>query len=216
MLALPAKLGRFVKPAIARPLVPAVYNPKMSVDAWCCTTKLENTHGTEFRELLYPWHPWFGLRVCVHAVVEKSDGVAFRCSVTGSNVDRWLEVPAWMFDRSACSHAGAVTDPHADLAALTALAGFLRHALNGRVASSDIPLSDLSRSSRDQNRGEAHATANEVAASAPQCAAADRPVRRRIAKDDRQHAGLVRAASGDTAALTELMTRLILDHAGNN
>jgi hypothetical protein len=32
-----------------------------------CTTKLENAHGTEFRELLYPWHPWFGLRVGVQA-----------------------------------------------------------------------------------------------------------------------------------------------------
>ena len=193
-----------------------VGNRAKSAGASDCTTKLENTHGTEFRELLYSWHPWFGLRVCVHAVVEKSDGVAFRCSVTGSNVDRWLEVPAWMFDRSACSHAGAVTDAHADLAALTALAGFLRHALNGRVASSDIPLSELSSLSRDQNRGEAHATANEVAASAPLCAAADRPVRRRIAKDDRQHAGWSGLPAEIQAALTELMTRLILDHAGNN
>ena len=30
-----------------------------------CTTRLENTHGTEFRELLYPWHPWFRLRIGV-------------------------------------------------------------------------------------------------------------------------------------------------------
>jgi len=26
-------------------------------------TKLENAHGTEFGELLYPWHPWAGLRI---------------------------------------------------------------------------------------------------------------------------------------------------------
>src|SRR5262249_5937639 len=24
-------------------------------------TRLENAHNTEFRELLYPWHPWSGL-----------------------------------------------------------------------------------------------------------------------------------------------------------
>jgi hypothetical protein len=28
-----------------------------------CITKLENAHGTESRELLYPWHPWAGLSV---------------------------------------------------------------------------------------------------------------------------------------------------------
>jgi len=27
-----------------------------------CITKLENAHGTEFVEVLYPWHPWAGLR----------------------------------------------------------------------------------------------------------------------------------------------------------
>jgi hypothetical protein len=30
------------------------------------TTRLENAHGTEFRELLCPWHPRFGLRGAVH------------------------------------------------------------------------------------------------------------------------------------------------------
>ena len=34
-----------------------------------CTTRLENTHGTELRELLYRWHPWFGLRVGVPLAV---------------------------------------------------------------------------------------------------------------------------------------------------
>src|SRR5438093_11349591 len=68
-----------------------------------CTTRLENAHGTEFRELLYPWHPWFGLRVGVHEAIERSDGSVFRCSLSGSDADRWLEVPAWMFDRSACA-----------------------------------------------------------------------------------------------------------------
>jgi peptidoglycan hydrolase-like protein with peptidoglycan-binding domain len=34
----------------------------------CCTTRFENAHGTELRELLYRWHPWFGLRVSIHVV----------------------------------------------------------------------------------------------------------------------------------------------------
>ncbi|CAH1696377.1 hypothetical protein CHELA1G11_40024 [Hyphomicrobiales bacterium] len=68
-----------------------------------CTTRLGNTHGTEFREVLYRYHPWFGREVGVHGVVAKCDGVYFRCAVAGAQGDRWLEVPAWMFELSLCS-----------------------------------------------------------------------------------------------------------------
>ena len=122
-----------------------------------CTTRLENTHGTEFRELLYPWHPWFALRVGVHEAIEKSDTIVFRCNLSGSDADCWLEVPAWMFDRSACTKVRVVADGHADLAALTTLATLLRHVLTDRFASSNALLSGASSLSRDQNRGEVHA-----------------------------------------------------------
>jgi hypothetical protein len=88
-----------------------------------CTTRFQNAHGTEFREVLYSWHPWSGLRVGVHEAIDKSDGIVFRCSLCGSDVDRWLEVPAWMFDRSARASMRAAADAHVELAALTALAG---------------------------------------------------------------------------------------------
>jgi len=87
-----------------------------------------------------------------------------------------LEIPAWMFDRSACAGMRAAADAHADLAALTMLAALLRHALNGRFASSNISLLGAPRLSRDQNRGEVHATPDEADAGAPPRAAADRPV----------------------------------------
>src|SRR5438094_10381189 len=131
----------------------------LDVAASHCTTRLENTHGTEFRELLYPWHPWFGLRVGVHAAIERSSDTVFRCSLSGSDADRWLEVPAWMFDRSACAKV-QVADAHVDLAALTHLAALLRRALNDRFTSSNAPLSRVSILSRDQTRGELHATSN--------------------------------------------------------
>jgi hypothetical protein len=79
----------------------------------------ENTHGTEFRELLYPWHPWHGLRVSIHATIDKLDGIVFRCSLSGADAERWLEVPACMFDRSACARVREAADAHVDLAALT-------------------------------------------------------------------------------------------------
>jgi hypothetical protein len=39
-------------------------------------------------------HPWFGAQVAVHEAIEKANGVVFRCTLSGSGADRWLEVPA--------------------------------------------------------------------------------------------------------------------------
>src|SRR5262245_62801318 len=75
----------------------------MGVAMRACTTRLENAHGTEFWELLYPWHPWSGLRIGIHEAIERPGGVVFRCDLTASDANRWLEIPAWMFDRSACA-----------------------------------------------------------------------------------------------------------------
>ncbi|WP_247456185.1 hypothetical protein, partial [Bradyrhizobium sp. 166] len=46
---------------------------------------------------------------CVHGAIDKADDVVFRCTLDGSQADRWLEVPAWMFDRTACHDAGFLT-----------------------------------------------------------------------------------------------------------
>ena len=165
----------------------------------CCTTRLKNTHGTDFRELLYRWHPWFGLRVGVHEAIERSGEVVFRCSLSGTDVDRWLEIPAWMFERSACAWVRVAADAHADLAALMALAELVRHALSDRFAPSNALLPGASSLSRDQNRGEVHARPEEADASAPPLAAPNRPVRRRTKDDDRRHAGVVWPSDGDTS-----------------
>jgi hypothetical protein len=163
----------------------------------CCTTRLENTHETEFRELLYPWHPWFGLRVGIHSAIEKPDGVFLRCSLRDSDADRWLEVPAWMFDRSACTRARAAADAHVDIVALTALATLLRRVLNERFASSNAPLSSA-RLSHEANRGEIHAKSHEADAGALPRAVADGSVCRGPSEGHRRHAGVVRASDGGT------------------
>jgi hypothetical protein len=160
------------------------------------STKLKNTHGTEFRELLYPWHPWFGVRVTVHEAINKSN-VVFRCSQRGCDADRGLEVPAWMFDRSACARVRVAADAHADMAALTTLAALLRQVLNDRLASSNSLFPSASILSRDQNRGDIHATPDEADASTPR-ARTNRPVRSRT-EDDRRHTGVVRTADGDAS-----------------
>ena len=35
-------------------------------------------------------------------MIDKAEGAAFRCTLDGSQVSRWLEIPAWMLDRAAC------------------------------------------------------------------------------------------------------------------
>src|SRR4051812_41930813 len=123
----------------------------------CCRTRLENAHGTAFRELLYPWHPWFGMRVAVHETIAKSDGVAFRCTLSGSASDRWLEIPAWMFERSGFpEQARVAVTPGVEMPALFTLAELLRQALKNGPAPSNTLLPGALISSHDPNRREDH------------------------------------------------------------
>lgn len=120
------KLVRVAQPATGLHLAPGVCSPKMNAVAPCCTTHRRNTHGTEQRELLYPWHPWAERQVFIHEVIEKGDASVFHCSISGQALDRWLEVPGWMFDRVPSASWRITTAPHVDLAALGALATLLR------------------------------------------------------------------------------------------
>jgi hypothetical protein len=86
-----------------RPPVLVVCSQERHAGGSCCTTRLQNTHGTEEREVLYPWHPWVGCIVQIHKVVEKASGNVARCSREGAAVCRALELPTWMFDRAACA-----------------------------------------------------------------------------------------------------------------
>jgi hypothetical protein len=68
----------------------------------------------------------------------------FSFTLSGSDVDRWLEIPAWMFERSACARVRVAADAHVDLSALMALAELVRDALSDRFAPSNALLSGAS------------------------------------------------------------------------
>ena len=85
---------------------------------WCCTTRRRNAHGIAEYELLYPWHPWAGCLVHIHEVVEKAGREVFRCSLSGRASARWLEIPAWMFDRAAGAAWRVGAAPYVDIAVL--------------------------------------------------------------------------------------------------
>ena len=159
-----------------------------------CTTRLENAHRTALREVLYRYHPWFGRHVCVHGTIDKADGVVFRCALDRSQADRWLEVPAWMFDRTACPDELRLTpEPLVSAASLAALSALLDLALKDRAASSNAPLSG--KSSHDQNRGEVHARIPRRSAAA---AAADGFVQEQSAR--RRHRRACMAGSAGRSA----------------
>ena len=126
-----------------------------------CTTRRDNAHGIEAREVLYPWHPWCGRSVWVHEVICKAGADALRCSLDGRETGRWLELPVWMFDRGTCVSTRLVSSPWVDCAALLALKECLARASAGGLAdprSSNAAGSGAEMSSCNQTRGTLDAT----------------------------------------------------------
>jgi len=180
--------------------------PKPSACASHCTTRFENAHRTALREVLYRHHPWFGRQVCVHGAVDKGGFVVFRCTLEESQVDRWLEVPAWMFDRTACPNPGLLeAQPYVSVEALAALSALLDLALKDQTPSA-VLLSGAFRASHDQNRGEIHVTRDDKlreriptpSTIAP--AASDRSVRERLVERRHRRARMARAAGGSAGS----------------
>src|ERR1700726_3913491 len=107
-----------------------------------------------------------------------------------------------MFDRAACGEARPTASPYVSAAALSALRDLLRRTLKDTSASSSAPLSGVSRTSRDQNRREAHAcqengTPDETGGQSARPSAAARPVRRRSPQDNSGYASMAGPAGGD-------------------
>ena len=66
------------------------------------------------------------MRVAIHETVHRADDVVFRCTFSGSAADRWLEVPAWMFDRARCLDPPRLTaSPFVSMDALSVLSDLL-------------------------------------------------------------------------------------------
>jgi hypothetical protein len=66
----------------------------LATDAFCScdTTKQSNTHSTESREVLYPWHAWHGRPVWIHQAMVKNGVAIFHCGLEQA-ASRLLQVP---------------------------------------------------------------------------------------------------------------------------
>src|SRR6516164_4800562 len=173
----------------------ASHRQGQSVAARCCTTRRDNAHGIEEREVLNQWHPWSGRAVRVHEVISKAGGDALRCSLATDEAGRWLELPVWMFDRGTCLSVRLAPSPWVDCAALLALKECVARALAGRLGearTSNASDSGAERNSCNQTRGTTDATP------AP---SATRPAsRRRAARPLRPAEGAAPGAGADLAA----------------
>src|SRR5258708_1482872 len=149
---------------------PAYPSPRIDAYGPRCTTRRRNAHGIAEYELLYPWHPWAGCLVHIHEVVEKAGIEVFRCSLSGQASGRWLEIPAWMFDRAARTAWRVGAAPYVDIAVLTALATLLQDVTSVSGAPSQLRDSSAALGSHDANRGDVHAApAYRSSPSSQQC-----------------------------------------------
>jgi hypothetical protein len=175
---------------------------------------------------LRPHHPRFGVaererkksRPRRDRAFLDGKGDAWRCTLEESQADRGLEVPAWMFDRTACPDPGRLAaQPYVSIEALAALSALLDLALKDQTPSA-VLLSGASRASHHQNRGAVHVTCDDKlrermpTQSTIALAASDGSVRERPLERRHRRARTARAAGGSAGGATGLMTQLILDH----
>ena len=94
------------------------------------TKQQHKPHISNFQEVYYPWHPWYGRSVLIRESVTRRDRVVFRCTIEGDRSQKKLEVPHWMFDQSVCCGMQLVDTPIlkvCELLALKTLLGCARH-----------------------------------------------------------------------------------------
>jgi hypothetical protein len=172
-----------------------------SVDVGHYTRRRGNAHRTEKRKVLYLWHPWAGCTVQIHDVIDKAAGAVARCSHDESATGRLLELPLWMFDRSACAPMRVETLPHVDITALRALRALLdATAIRGVGVGgkpSNAPVWGAVKVSHDQNRGEAHATPTAASTQPSKRNAAIRSIHYEKRRERHTDAGMAGAATAN-------------------
>ena len=126
-----------------------------------CTTTIRNAHNTDERDIIYAWHPWVGRRLEILRIFERGGVSAVRCRLAGHAQCLPLEVPSWMFERSACASISSVAEPISDTASLCALSQLLAYVEPASTGGCDlgslIPDSDADLMSCDQKQGDDHA-----------------------------------------------------------
>lgn len=80
-----------------------------------CTSYQSNTHSTESREVLYPWHPWFGRVVWIYRTRLNHGRMVAHCGLKPLLEGRGVEVPLWMFDIGVCCQMRTAQTPRVSI-----------------------------------------------------------------------------------------------------
>ena len=145
------------------------------------------------REVLYPWHPWFGRVILVHHVIRQGSGDVFRCSLddAGERVD----LPSWMFDRAICSRVSMAPSPRVNVAALATLKNLLADSGSHGDPLPHRPDSGAGSKTCDPSGGDGHG--GPEATSTPTGSTRSlRGVRRRASRGDADLAASARRRTG--------------------
>jgi hypothetical protein len=84
-------------------------------------TTQRNTHNTEQREVVYPWHPWYGRSVWIYQARTRAGRALFFCGLKQNWDVRALEIPQWMFEASECCRMQVQPTPAVSCEALCEL-----------------------------------------------------------------------------------------------
>ena len=120
-----------------------------------CTTEVQNTHKTDFREITYRWHPWHGQRVLVRGEARRGGVVVLQCVRDELKGFPTLEIPTWMFDSHLCGQMKPAELPRVDCAALLAL----KHLLSAATESSGQDVVQAQHDSSSSGDADAQAVA---------------------------------------------------------
>ena len=96
-------------------------------------TRQPNTHNTEWRNLCYPWHPWFGRTVAVYEVFIKRGQSLSLCGFEEERHGRSVEIPTWMLEPATCCRLRMMAVPTVSCDALLELKALLQAALRPTI-----------------------------------------------------------------------------------
>jgi hypothetical protein len=92
------------------------------------TTEALNTHKTDKRTVLYPWHPFYGRSLPIAGQRNRRGAIVLICTPEEVNAPSVLKIPEWMFDRAVCCRFRSASVVSVDLSALRGLRALLEGA----------------------------------------------------------------------------------------
>ncbi len=66
-----------------------------------CTTAQPKAHVTK-GVIFYRFHPWHGRELLIVSSMVRKGLATFRCRLLGDSLEKFYDIPQWMFDEVAC------------------------------------------------------------------------------------------------------------------